>query len=103
MLTAFEITTIVFAFAYLVQAWYIGKLLRLKTEMAKEHTHLLLSSAEGKLAEALLEQNKVSLQTQKDMLEAVTIFSERISSYNKRLNNLTTTVGFKIDKTSFRT
>lgn len=93
------------AVSYLVQSWYIGKLLRdkkqsteLNKEMAKQHTNMLLMQAERQLAEAMLEQNVASLQSTKDLCESVQILADRVATYNERLNNLTLSV--KLDKTS---
>lgn len=97
MPTTYEIIIGVLAFAYLCQAWYIGKLIRLRQEMAKEHTNLLLAQAEHQLAEAMLEQNKVQVMTQKDLVEAIQILNDRVAAYNERLNNLAMSL---IDKNS---
>jgi len=98
MPTTYEVIIGILAFSYLMQSWYIGKLLRLKTQMAKEHTHLLLSTAEHQLAEAMLKQSIASLEAQKELIESVKILSDRVASYNERLNNLTMSV--KLDRSS---
>lgn len=62
---------------YLLQAWYVGKLIKTLRSINTQNHNFVMQ---------MLEQSKVSLNTQLNLLESMKILSDRVASYNERLN-----------------
>jgi len=78
-------------FLYLLQAYYIGCLILRAKKAAEAVTAAHLTSAEMHLAEAMLEQNKVTLSTQRDVLEAMQLLAARHGDLTKQVQAMVQT------------
>lgn len=95
-LKLFEILTGVLACMWVVQAFYIHKLLNQVKVMAKVHSQLLVSAAEIQLAKSTIDFSKNVFEAVRNINESCSLIAERISAYNQRLNELNSAVRTKV-------
>lgn len=88
-----------FGFLWLWQAWLLAR----SQQQVKVQRELLLKVCmmyEGAgLAMTLLEQNKLTQETTKELLDALKILHDRVGDYNHRLNELNTITRIKVQRT----